>query len=186
MTSLLAYYALPWWAIAIHDQHVERIRGWCRKVLPISSAFFAPMRLMMEYRRGRFVMRRRLFYPGYVFIQCPPEALNPLMDGAPIGLFGPVRCGEAPVPVRSEEIAQVRSITGATDTAGVSYGILRGNRVEITSGPLQGREGYIVRVAKRKHRAAVLVPIGNKRVIIELTCCMQPEVAIATSAKEVA
>ena len=156
----------------------------CMKVLSTSvdedsALFFNPTRHVLEYQSGSFNLKRKPLYPGYVFVQCNREVLNALHSNKPAGYYGPVRLGEEIVPVQNEEIDKIRELGDRNGNVGVSYGVLEGDRVKITSGPLKDREGYVVKLSKRKHRATILIPMGEKKIKLELACIVNAKDDVA-------
>ncbi|MBI2344273.1 MAG: hypothetical protein HYV02_08090 [Deltaproteobacteria bacterium] len=166
-----------WWALAFQQrattQGLEILRQRLgQKIIRI----FQPMRLLLEYHRGAFQLRRRPLYPGYAFIQCAPTVLRHVIDNRPDSMYGPVRLGESLIPVQSHEMDLLQALTGNTGTAGLSHGELQGDRVHIISGPLQGKEGMILKFSKRKHRATICVSLDNKRIRLDLACITRPRI----------
>lgn len=129
-----------------------------RKLTDAGMEAIAPVQILHERRHGKWWPIRRVVFPSYVFVR---TGMTPrfyyFISGLPrvIRLLG----ADGPEPVPDEQMEVVRLF--APD--GRDFGMSQGERIDgktvITSGPLLGLEGKIVKVNARGRRATVSVPI---------------------------
>lgn len=161
----------PWWAVAFRSHSTESCLQLLQQRLPGDTArVLHPTRLLLEYHRGSFQLRRRSLYPGYAFVACPRALLQQVMHDKPRAMYGVVSPGDALTPVQPHEMDALLTLLDDTGTVGFSHGELRDGRIRIISGPLHGKEGMILKLSKRRHRATIGVSIGNKHIRLDLTC----------------
>ena len=65
----------------------------------------------------------------------------------------PVSYTHLDVYKRQEEIAFLESFGGAKQVVEMSQGVIEHSQVKVTSGPLQGKEGYIRKIDRHKRKA---------------------------------
>lgn len=103
--------------------------------------------------RGEWTTQTKVLFPGYVFmITENVEALYEELKTI-IGLTKLIGTGEEIVPLQEEEIAFLESFGGAKQVVEMSQGVIEHSQVKVTSGPLQGKEGYIRKIDRHKRKA---------------------------------
>lgn len=116
---------------------------------------FVPRREVMRREGGAWHKKCERLFPGYVFVQTedPIEVRNLLravptftrMLGAP---------GDTFLPLTRDEVTWINVHTNAeTHVVEMSEGIIEGDRVVVTSGPLKGQEASISHVDRHKRLA---------------------------------
>lgn len=169
--DLSLHHNSQWWALAFPHDHVSS------NLKKIKSRFsdegyelFYPRRLMMEYRCGKFQIVEKSLYPGYAFIYCPASQLLQFMENSASEKTYVVRFGEELIPVGDDQLLRMRSLTDGTGLVGISHGVLKSGKIQITSGPLKGHEGEIIKSSPRKKRVTVQVSIGSRLIKLQLAC----------------
>lgn len=157
-----------WYVLHVRTGEETAVRDLIRKNLPSVDAI-APQRLMRERKNGIWKEWIRTVFVGYVFVQ---SIMNPEMYYKLTGLTGVINilkdASSSPTPVPLEEMDFVLRFAKEDDLAGISDLVVDGDRVKVISGPLQGYEGQIVKVDKRRFRAKVCFNLMGQEKFIEL------------------
>lgn len=136
---------------------IWRIEG----VNPFVPTFDAKFR-----RKGIVTAQRRRLFPGYVFIEsempgtefwCATQnfiyksnyALKLLKYGDSNGVF--------PAIDKTEQMALMKLFAGGDYCVGMSTGLIVGDKVKVTCGPLQNRESIIKKI--KRHRMEAIIEI---------------------------
>jgi transcriptional antiterminator NusG len=120
-------------------------------------SFVFPRRKMEHLKGGRRVSAEVPLFPGYVFVQT--EVLSPELYTQIKALPGfPkfVRQGEAVGEVRGKDLellSHFLKFGEVTPTSQVSFD--ENQRIRVHSGPMEGMEGRVVHVDRRKRRAKI-------------------------------
>ena len=115
--------------------------------------------------RGAFRPVERPLFTGYLFaVTSDPGALA--RDLAKIPEFARVlRVGEHYTPLSREEEAWLSAFTEPGNRCvPMSYGVMEGDRVIVTDGPLKGHEAMIAEVNRRKSTAYLRFEICGRQV----------------------
>ncbi len=125
-----------------------------RKLTDAGMEAIAPVQILHERRHGKWWPIRRVVFPSYVFVR---TGMTPrfyyFISGLPrvIRLLG----ADGPEPVPDEQMEVVRLFAPGGRDFGMSQGERIDGKTVITSGPLLGLEGKIVKVNARGRRATV-------------------------------
>lgn len=118
---------------------------------------FVPRREVMRRVEGEWVPMRETLFPGYLFVET--RDIQQVMERlshipAFTRLLGV--SDERVIPLSSDEVAWLTALMKPLDKVVVmSVGVIEGDRVMVTSGPLKGHEALISRIDRHK-RAAYL------------------------------
>lgn len=118
---------------------------------------FIPKWEVMRRQSGQWHRKLEKLFPGYVFVQTnAPELLCEALRRVPAFTRMLTFAGDACLPLSDDEVAWINATT-STDThvMEMSEGIIEGDRVVVTRGPLKGREASIARVDRHKRLAWV-------------------------------
>lgn len=127
-----------------------------------------PRREVMKRKDGAWRRRIEKLFPGYVFVEADnPLRVRQLLRSIPAftRLLG--SAGDTFVPLTPDEVAWINVHTNAeTHVMEMSEGIIEGDRVTVTSGPLKGKEASITRIDRHKRLAWVDMDMfGRKKTI---------------------
>lgn len=118
---------------------------------------YVPRREVMRRVEGEWVTTRETLFPGYLFVET--KEIRRVMDSlARIPAFTRVLgvSDERVVPLSPDEVAWLTALMKPLDkVVEMSVGVIEGDRVMVTSGPLKGHEALISRIDRHK-RAAYL------------------------------
>lgn len=133
---------------------------------------FIPEYETMWAKRGTWEKKLVRLFPGYLFIQTKdPGVLADHLASVPdfMRLLGGSNKGFQ--ALTAEEVAWLSAFTEAgTHVVRMSEGVIEGDRVTVTKGPLRGHEGQIARIDRHKRIAELEVRMFNqtKRVKVGL------------------
>ena len=144
-----------WYVVQVRTGTEENIRIQCQKRIPetILTRCFIPYYEEKKRIRGEWVTLKKVLFPGYVFMVTDDleELYLQLKDVT--GLTRLIGTGDEIVPLTSEEEEFLRRMGGEEQVVRMSEGVIEGAQVYITTGPLQGMEGYIRKIDRHKRKA---------------------------------
>lgn len=118
---------------------------------------FIPQREVMHRQEGQWHRKLEKLFPGYVFVQtADPEQLRKALSQIPSFTRMLTSAGDTCLPLSADEVVWINA-TISTDThvMEMSEGIIEGDRVMVTRGPLKGHEASITRIDRHKRLAWV-------------------------------
>lgn len=118
---------------------------------------FVPRREVMRRKDGAWEKKCERLFPGYVFVQTDdPLEVRQLLRAVPTFTRILGSAGDTFLPLTSDEVTWINVHTNAeTHVVEMSEGIIEGDRVVVTSGPLKGQEASIARIDRHKRLAWV-------------------------------
>lgn len=104
--------------------------------------------------RGAWKTVQKPLFPGYVVaVTGDIDALRLCLRGVP-EFTRVLTCGETFVPLDEVDKALICAFTQKDDrTVAMSFGVMDGDRVVVTAGPLMGHEGWISGINRHKNLA---------------------------------
>lgn len=147
-----------WYVIQVNTGKEENICAQCKRNISsdVLQDCFVPRYEESRKINGTRTKRSRILFPGYVFLVTDDvKALFELLKTVS-GMTKLLGVGDDIVPITSKEEGFLRRfITKTEDEAIVemSTGIIEGERVIVTEGPLMGLEGYIRKIDRHKRMA---------------------------------
>lgn len=149
----ISHYPLPspsllearWYAAYTSARHEKKI---ATELARLGVAYFLPLYNSVRRWKDRRIQLELPVFPSYIFVHLPlVERLRVLQVPGAVRLVG---FSSSPVPLLDSEIARIRSILQNQFRAEPHPYLAKGKRVRVTSGPIAGFEGIIVR-RKNKH-----------------------------------
>ncbi len=118
---------------------------------------FIPMREVVRQQEGKWHRKLEKLFPGYVFVQtADPELIRKTLRQIPAFTRMLTSAGDMCLPLSADEVVWINANTSAdTRVMEMSEGIIEGDRVMVTSGPLKGHEASIARIDRHKRLAWV-------------------------------
>lgn len=115
---------------------------------------FTPRYETQKKVRGEWVSVRQVLFPGYLIaVTSNVEALCARLREVP-EFARLLSVGETFAPLSDEDRAWIGAFTQrGSRTVGMSMGVIEGDRVIVTSGPLVGQEALIKSINRRKSTA---------------------------------
>lgn len=138
----------------------ERARQLVLRLLPdVAEDCYTPAYEAMKKIRGEWRLCRGILFPGYIFVQTTnPATLAHRLASVPAftRLLG--NGEDSFIPLADDEVAWLNAFTNAeTHVVEISQGVIEGDRVLVTKGPLRGHEGQIARVDRHRRTAELEV-----------------------------
>ncbi len=129
-----------------------------------------PRRRMQIRRKGKTITEEKPVFPGYLFFQCEniDDVFLLMLRRIPGYLrFLSIENGVLR-PLCEHDRQLVSHLISKGEIAGSSKVVFdKNNRIKALTGPLQGIEGKIIKVDRRKHRARVRFIMNDKTFIID-------------------
>lgn len=121
----------------------------------VCTECFAPRVEVMRKKRGVWVRLKERLFPGYVFVETrSPEELRDRLRSTPLFTKLLASAGDVFVPLTREEVTWLKAhVDAETHVMGMSEGVIEGDHVVVTSGPLRGQEAKITKVDRHKRLA---------------------------------
>lgn len=118
---------------------------------------FIPKREVMHRQEGQWYRKLEKLFPAYVFVKtADPEQLRKALRQIPAFTRMLTSAGDMCLPLSADEVAWVNATTSAdTHVMEMSKGVIEGDRVMVTRGPLKGHEALIARIDRHKRLAWV-------------------------------
>jgi transcription antitermination factor NusG len=153
-----------WFAAYVRSRHESRVMEHmaARQV----EAFLPQYKDTRQWSDRKTELLLPLF-PGYVFVRIPRTLENLLNVVAAPGVVYLVGANGTPEALEDAEIEQLKSATHNGNDPRPHQLIHVGDRVKVTRGPLQGREGFLVR-EKNKCRVVVEVRTIGRAMSVEV------------------
>lgn len=121
----------------------------------VISSCFIPVREVKKRRGGEWKTEQELLFPGYLFVETnEPELASERLRELPLLIRVLADVGGEFLPLSDDETSWIRSLTTErSHVVEMSEGVIEGDRVIVTQGPLKGREAWITKVDRHKRLA---------------------------------
>lgn len=115
---------------------------------------FLPTFELMRRKDGEWRKVRELLFPGYLFVKtADPERLAARLRRVPV-FMRILGNDNSFTPLAPDEVAWLEAFTMAkTHVVEMSRGVIEGDAVIVTDGPLKGREALIIKIDRHKRLA---------------------------------
>lgn len=116
---------------------------------------FVPKREVMHRKSGQWHHTLEKLFPGYVFVQTSaPGQVREALGRVPAFTRMLTSAGDTCLPLTADEVAWINAVTDVdTHVMEISEGVIEGDRVIVTRGPLKGHEALIARIDRHKRLA---------------------------------
>lgn len=153
-----------WYVVQVRTGSEESIQTQCIKNIQeaVLERCFIPRYEEKRRVQGRWLLQRKILFPGYVFMVTPNGALLHEQLKTIIGLTKILGTGDTMVALKNEEVAFLEHFGGRGQVVAMSEGIIAGTQVIITDGPLKGYEGYIKKIDRHKRKAWLELPMFGR------------------------
>ncbi len=145
----LNHFEPRWYAAYTSANHEKRV---AEQLAQRSVEHFLPLHESVHRWKDRKMKLQLPLFPGYVFVRIAlRDRLQVLQIPSVVNL---VNFGGHPAPLREEDIHAIRNCLSHGNQVEVHPYMQAGRRARVTSGPLQGLEGIILR---RKNRTRLIL-----------------------------
>ncbi|MCD8371262.1 MAG: antiterminator LoaP [Clostridiales bacterium] len=160
-----------WYAMQVTTGQEKETIFLCRELIgqECLEDMFCPQIATNRHFRGEWHKIMAPMFPGYIFaITNRIEELYEKFYQVP-KLTKILGTDKTPVPLTEEEVCFIQGFTDEEHVAGLSEGILVGDKLIVRSGPLKGKEGLVRFIDRHKRIARVEVEMfGGMKIGIEM------------------
>lgn len=155
-----------WYVVQVMSGHEDKIIEQCKQLLSNEcyEKCFVPKRKRMLKIKGKWKEVEEVLFKGYVFMvtDCPDQLALELKKITDLTkLLG--KNENHFYPLHESEVEFLKSFGKENHVVEMSVGIIEGDQIIITEGPLKGHEGSIVHINRHKRLAIIEVDfIGHK------------------------
>lgn len=128
-----------------------------------------PTEEVIEQRRGKRVLSKRKFFPGYILVKMVMDegSRNLIMQTPKVSGF--LGAGNEPVPISENEVQRILGqIQGGIEKPRPAIIFNVGEKVRVCDGPFSSFNGYIEYVDVERSRIKVLVSIFGRETPVDL------------------
>lgn len=162
---------MNWYVIQVRSGHEKEIAEKCRFLISkdILEECFIPEYVAKKKFKGKWHNVRSLLFRGYVFLISDhiDELFNELKKIPDYTkIIGKKK--DTIYSLKNEEIEFLKTFGKDEHLVEMSIGFIKGEHIHITEGPLQGKEGLIVKIDRHKRIAYIHVNIFNEETIAKV------------------
>ncbi|MBI4055412.1 MAG: transcription termination/antitermination factor NusG [Elusimicrobia bacterium] len=164
-----------WYIVHTQSGFEDRVRTTVEKAIEkqgLQKKIFqvlVPTEEVVELRRGKRVVRKRKFFPGYILLDMLVDNDTYWLVRGTTGVTGFLG-GVQPVPLPEEEVKNITDLTVASAQAKPKPAILfeKGESVRIADGPFRHFVGVVDDVNEPKAKLKAMVTIFGRPTPVEL------------------
>lgn len=159
-----------WYVIQVRSGNEENICLQCRKQIPetVLERCFIPCCEEEKRIRGEWIVRKKVLFPGYVFV-VTGDLISLYRELKSVnGLTKMIGTGQEIVPLTEEEIEFLLEMGGEKQYVEKSTGVIVNSKTHVLTGPLKGKEGYIRKIDRHKRKAWLEVEMFGRRQEIQV------------------
>lgn len=159
-----------WYVVQVHTGAEESIKKQCEKSIneEVMERCFIPYYEEQRHIRGEWITRKKVLFPGYIFVVT--EKLEELYQNLKIiiGLTKLLGTGRDIVSLTEGEQSFLQKLGGEEQVVVMSEGIIEQSQVKVTSGPLMGMEGYIRKIDRHKRKAWLEMELFGRKQMVQV------------------
>jgi transcription antitermination factor NusG len=160
------FYPRRWYAVHLHSNFEALVSGLLSRT--VEGEVFYPSYSVKSTRRGKEHLVRKPLFPGYIFVSTALSPANKVAILSSRGVAGIVKFGGVPAPIDDSVVHSLRILNEHKDKIAPHPYIREGTRVRVTSGPLAGARGIVLRTRGKKPKLVVSVDILQRSVGITI------------------
>ncbi len=156
-----------WYVLFVMGGYEEKVKD---TLIREGYDAFLPKKVILYRKERRYIRQEKLMFPGYVFVESEQDYVS--FDSAirilKMKITGILRNlkydNEGTTPLTSQEVQLLERLLGKKKVVEHSIGVIEGDKIIITEGPLMGFESQIVHIDRHKRLATLeLDMLGDKR-----------------------
>lgn len=160
-----------WYAVWVRTGCEDKLLKLCRKHLcdpQIIEDCFIPRYERAWKENGKWGKKEEILFPGYLFLVSEqPEALTKALKVIPE--FAKVLGDEeGPIPLYDQEVEFLQKYTNRDHVLEMSTGILVGEQLVVTDGPLKDYKGKVVHIDRHKRMVTLEVEFFGRTVKLKV------------------
>lgn len=155
-----------WYVIQVRTGTEEEIRRQCENIIEkdILERSFIPYWEQMKRYQGEWHKEKTILFPGYVFLVSGDEDKLYHRLKKVIGLTKLIGTGREIVPLDEAEVRFLLEFGGEEQIVSMSKGIIKNDKIVVTTGPLKGKDGLIRKIERHKRRAYLAIEMFGKKI----------------------
>lgn len=146
-----------WYVVKVFTGKEEAMKAMCLKMISpgLLKKCFIPYREQMKRYEGAWHKERRILFPGYLFV-ITEEIKELAAELNKITGFTKV-LGDKDflMPLSDAEVNLLKRLGGDEQIVEMSIGVIEHDKIIINEGPMQGLEGFIRKIDRRKRLARI-------------------------------
>src|ERR1017187_4705848 len=154
--------ALRWYALHVRSRHEKSVFAQLNAKHQLA---FLPLYTSKHRWADRWKAVSLPLFPGYVFCQLDIAYRTSVL--ATSGVIDIVRSGTVPAPIETAELEAIQAVVNSPLPTRPHAGLVEGERVVMTDGPLQGLAGVVIEVRKNP-RLVLSVQLLQRSVLVEI------------------
>lgn len=161
-----------WYAIQVRTGNEEKTAGLCKELIDseILEALLIPRAERLRKREGTWRKEEEKLFPGYLIaISQRPDELFQALKKVP-ELTKALGDSSGLISLYEKEVEFLQHFCGekGQSTAKMSEGIIIGQKVIITEGPMNGYEGNIRKIDRHKRTAQLEVELFGRSLMVTM------------------
>ena len=156
-----------WYVAQVRSGQEIRTLDLCRQLVSseVMKESFIPEYEVPQKMRGEWRLVKRLLFPGYLFfVTDDVESLNKEFMRVPVSTRILGNGENVFSPLTDKERDWFLSFLDDEHVVRMSEGVIEGDKVTVTRGPLMGFEGDICKIDRHKRRACIKVSLFGRTV----------------------
>lgn len=153
---------LRWYALRVRSRHELVVFA---QLTAKEHEAFLPLFSAKHRWADRWKTVSLPLFPGYVFCRFNAEKRSSVISTS--GVVDVVRTGSQPAPIETSEIEAIRTAVNSPLFTEPYGGLVKGQGVVVTGGPLVGLTGHLVEIRKNL-RLVLSVELLNRAVLVEI------------------
>lgn len=159
-----------WYVIHTKTGYEQQCLERCEQYIDASAynKVFIPQFIAQKHFKKEWHDVKKVLFPGYLFVDT--ETIEPVIAGLKkFRQYSKVlRDGEVVSPITKEEQAFLSLLMDSEYTIHYSQGLLIGDKVCVTQGPLKNIQGYVKSIDRHRRIAKLEVPFFGRPTPIEI------------------
>lgn len=160
-----------WYVIQVFSGREERVARSCRDIVDpeVLSDCFIPYIVRKKRYQGAWHEIEDILFKGYVFmISDDVDTLYQELKKVPeiTKILG--KKERFIYPLETKEVAFLKDFTKGNHKVEMSYGFIVNDMVNITDGPLMGKEGLIRKIDRHKRKAVIEIEFLQQTIYVEI------------------
>ena len=161
-----------WYVLFVKAGKERKVEEYLNKQLNVEAGVpFIPLQEILFRRSGEVKKELRYLFPGYVFIESAlageefVKIINPLIYKLS-DIISLLKYSDSEIAMKDDERQMLLNLCNNDHCIETSYGIIEGDKIQITSGPLIGMESVVKKINRHKREALIEIEImGDVRTV---------------------
>jgi transcriptional antiterminator NusG len=161
-----------WYVLFVKASKERKVEQYLKKQLSTEEGMpFIPLQEILFRRAGEEKKELRFLFPSYVFIESilPDQefikVINPLIYKLS-DIISLLKYSDSEIAMKESERQMLLNLCNNDHCIETSYGIIEGDKIRISSGPLMGKESIVKKVNRHRREALIEIDImGDTRLV---------------------